>query len=413
MAPFPLPLESLIGKGGMFAVFLLIGFFFGYVLEISGFGVSNKIAGLFYFKDATVFKVFFTAMLVAATLIFWATAIGLLDYNAIWVNPTYLWPGILGGLIMGVGFVVGGFCPGTSLVALGTGKLDGAFFALGLFVGIFGFGETVQYFEDWGETAGYMGRFTLQDWLGVSYGTVLFFLMLIALALFIVMEKLEQRFGGADPKREPRIRWLGAGVLVLAAFGLMAFGQPDALRKWERIAPEKQPLLDQRQVQIAPGELLATWADDRLQLIMIDVRSEADYNKFHLQGARHIPLAELPAHIPNLLLEASDHTVIVVMSNDEQAATEAWKMLVAESVPNVYILEGGVNGWLDVFAEEDESIQPIAAQGPDQLRYTFPAAMGDRYNASFPDPHQWLEELEYTPKIKLERKRGPTGGGCG
>jgi 3-mercaptopyruvate sulfurtransferase SseA len=34
------------------------------------------------------------------------------------------------------------------------------------------------------------------------------------------------------------------------------------------------------------------------------------------------------------------------MSNDEAAATEAWKVLVAESVQNIYILEGGVNNWL-------------------------------------------------------------------
>ena len=120
MTPFPLPLEALLAKSGTYLVFGLIGFGFGYVLEISGFGNSTKLADQFYFKDMTVLKVMFTAIVVAMVLIFGAIALGMLDYNLIWVNPTYLWPGIVGGLIMGVGFIVGGFCPGTSLVSMAT-----------------------------------------------------------------------------------------------------------------------------------------------------------------------------------------------------------------------------------------------------------------------------------------------------
>jgi uncharacterized membrane protein YedE/YeeE len=117
------------------------------VLEMSGFAISTKLAAQFYFKDMTVLKVMFTAIVVAMVLIFGASALGLLDYNLIWVNPTYLWPGIVGGLIMGVGFIVGGFCPGTSVVAVSTFKVDGIF-ALGTLFGIFIFGETVALLED-------------------------------------------------------------------------------------------------------------------------------------------------------------------------------------------------------------------------------------------------------------------------
>ena len=147
--PFPLPLETLVGKPLMFFIFGLIGFAFGFTLEISGFGNSKKLAAQFYFKDMTVLKVMFTAIVVAMVLIFSAIAVGLLDYSPIWVNPTYLWPGIVGGLIMGVGFIIGGFCPGTSLVAAATVKIDGVCFVLGGLFGIFLFGETEQYFDEW------------------------------------------------------------------------------------------------------------------------------------------------------------------------------------------------------------------------------------------------------------------------
>jgi len=109
MAPFPLPIDSLLGHWPSYVVYIAIGFGFGYVLEIAGFGKSTKLAAQFYLKEMTVLKVMFTAIVVAAVLIFLASAMGLLDYNLVWVNPTYLWPGIVGGLVMGVGFILGGF----------------------------------------------------------------------------------------------------------------------------------------------------------------------------------------------------------------------------------------------------------------------------------------------------------------
>ena len=109
MTIFPLNLFELLGDVGAYIIFLSVGFAFGYVLEISGFGFSPKLAAQFYFKDLTVLKVMFTGIIVAMLGVFTASALGLLDYSLVWVNPTYLWPGILGGLIMGVGFIVGGF----------------------------------------------------------------------------------------------------------------------------------------------------------------------------------------------------------------------------------------------------------------------------------------------------------------
>ena len=147
MAPFPLALQALLGKTGMYAVFLAIGFGFGYALEISGFNDSPRLAAQFYFKDLRVLKVMFTAIIVAMVLIFGASGIGLLDYNLIWVNPTYLWSGILGGIIMGFGFIIAGFCPGTSLVAASTLKIDGMIFVLGGLVGVTLFGEFEKFFE--------------------------------------------------------------------------------------------------------------------------------------------------------------------------------------------------------------------------------------------------------------------------
>jgi hypothetical protein len=394
----------------MYVLFGLIGFAFGYVLEISGFGDSTKLAAQFYFKELTVLKVMFTAIVVAMVLIFAMVGLGLLDYNQIWVNPTYLWSGILGGLIMGVGFIVGGFCPGTSLVSAATFKIDGVFFVLGGLFGIFLFGETEWMYDYWWNTSGYFGRLTIMDWLNLPTGVVVTLIVLMALFMFWGSEQLERLVGKRDLKREPRTRIIGAGALAAGAFAVILIGQPTVEQKWSRLEPVKAPALASREVQIHPGELLATLDNNRLNVVMLDVRGEADYNLFHIRGAQHLPLSDVEAAAPKLLLEPPQNTVYVVMSNDEASATEAWKLLVANSLPNVYILEGGVNNWIGTFDAEAKTFPP-ASVSTDDLKHLFPAALGDRYLAADPDPEAW--KLDFTPKIKLQLTRDKSGGGCG
>jgi uncharacterized membrane protein (DUF485 family) len=155
-----------------YLVFGCIGFAFGFTLEMAGFGDSRKLAAQFYFKELTVLKVMFTAIVVAMTLLFGAVGLGLIDFSHVWVNPTYLGSGVVGGLIMGVGFIIGGFCPTTSLASASTGRIDGMLFMLGGFVGAFLFGETEAWFDNWYNESGYYGRLTLDQVFGTTPGMV-------------------------------------------------------------------------------------------------------------------------------------------------------------------------------------------------------------------------------------------------
>jgi rhodanese-related sulfurtransferase len=236
--------------------------------------------------------------------------------------------------------------------------------------------------------------------------------VLMALFMFWGGEQLERIFGGRNLSAEPKWRYGAAAALVAVAAFVLVVGYPTPQRKWTWLAPQKEGVLTDRQVQIHPGELLASMADDALRVVALDVRPENEYNLFHVRGAENVPLAELPAEIPELLVHKAANTVYVVMSNDEDAATEAWKLLSAESVPNVYILEGGVNRWIATFGREDGAIKPTPLPGGnDIIKYVFPAALGDRYDAAAPNPHEW--EVEYLPKIKLQLQRDKSGGGCG
>ena len=410
MTSFPLPLAELLGHYGSYMIYLLVGLAFGATLETAGFGNSKKLAAQFYFKDLTVFKVMFTAIIVACVLIFLSSAVGLLDYNLVWVPPTYLWPGIVGGLIMGAGFIVGGFCPGTSLVAMATGKIDGVFFVLGVLTGIFLFGESVSNFAVFFESS-YMGRFTLPELFGVSYGAVVVAVVAMALLMFWGAEAIEARVGGPTAQKAPRLAVPAAGGLLVLALAVMLIGQPDNADRWNMIADEQLAMLDERAVQIEPAELLDVIHNAQIKAVLLDVRDERHYNQFHVHGARRLSPEEVINSARELILEPAN-TVFVTMSNDETAATEAWRALKAESVPNVYILDGGVNNWIRTYSDEafvDEHL--IRGRDNDQPAYSFDAAIGARHPAAEPNPEAF--EIEFEPKVKLELKRAPTSGGCG
>lgn len=171
----------------------IIGIGFGFMLERGGFGNARKLALQFYFKDMTVFKVMFTAIITAMTGLILMNGFGWLDLSMIYINPTYLWSGIVGGLIMGAGFIIGGYCPGTSFVGLATLKTDAIFFIIGGFLGMFVFGEAVPHFQQL-FTGGFIGdSLTLPKVLGVSPGVVGFGVILMAIGGFWGSEWLEKR----------------------------------------------------------------------------------------------------------------------------------------------------------------------------------------------------------------------------
>jgi uncharacterized membrane protein YedE/YeeE len=183
---------GLLGNETALLFAIIIGIGFGFFLEQAGFGSSVKLAQQFYLRDLTVFKVMFTAIITAMLGLFWLSWLGMVDLSLIPVLPTYLIPQLVGGLIFGVGFVMGGYCPGTCVVASVTGKMDGWIHLLGMFLGIFLFGELYPLVADWYSSTP-MGEMTLAQFFGFSHGIIVLVLVVVALGGFTIAEKIEAR----------------------------------------------------------------------------------------------------------------------------------------------------------------------------------------------------------------------------
>ena len=88
---------------------LLIGIGFGFFLERAGFGSARKLVAQFYLTDLRVFKVMFTAVVTAMVGVVVLGRVGFLDVGELPLIGTYIVPEVLGGIILGMGFVIGGY----------------------------------------------------------------------------------------------------------------------------------------------------------------------------------------------------------------------------------------------------------------------------------------------------------------
>lgn len=191
--PAPLYEVGRFGAGASLWVALFIGVGFGWFLERGGLGSARKLAGQFYLYDQTVFKVLFTAVVTAMLGLFWLDRVGWVDASLVYVPETFLLPQLVGGVVFGVGFVMGGLCPGTSCVAASSGRLDGLALMAGMLFGVLVFGEAFPLISDfYGSTD--MGVATLDGVLGLPRPVAVFAVTCAAVLGFVVAERVERAF---------------------------------------------------------------------------------------------------------------------------------------------------------------------------------------------------------------------------
>jgi uncharacterized protein len=204
-----------------------VGIAFGFALERAGLGSARKLTGQFLLTDLTVFKVMFSAIVTAMLGTFWLGRLGVIDLTRLAVPETFLAAQITGGIIFGAGFALAGLCPGTSCVSAATGRGDGAMVVAGMFAGVLGTGLAFPLVERLYD-AGARGAWTLPQLLHLPDGLVVLGVVLIALAGFVIAERVEAR-----NSRTTRPTWnsplTARRGLIVMALAALALGAASAL----------------------------------------------------------------------------------------------------------------------------------------------------------------------------------------
>lgn len=341
---------DMLDGGAAFFAALLIGMAFGFALERAGFGSSRRIAGVFLFRDMTVVKVMFTALVTAMLGLIYLTRLGYIGPETIYLPSTIYGGQVVGGLIFGLGMAMAGWCPGTSMVGLASGKIDALIFLIGVILGSLGFNHfyaLVAPVYEWGQT----GVHFIYELVGLTRVQAAVLISLIAVAAFWISEAIESRQGRhGNLLGTPFLKAFSLAVIIVAG---ALFVSPALPPRVNIAAQTAMPSLQTETMLLAAVETASDHMEpeelaDRMMagdpgLLLVDVRPKTEYQEFHIRGAVNATLAELPRY----LARYKNTGIVVLYSNGMTHPAQARDSLARLGFNNVYILTDGLKGFFE------------------------------------------------------------------
>ena len=385
------PWVPLFGSSPYVYLFMaaLVGVAFGWFLERSGFGSAKMLTSVFTLRNFQVYKVMFTALLTAMIGAQLLGAVGLMDLGLLEVNTTLIWPMTLGGLLFGAGFYFGGFCPGTAVVALVRGRLDGLYFLAGIILGIYGFALVfdgpgqAEWFQSFYFPSGASVMTLLESpyaWLWVAGITV--FVLLSFRYLYVVVQRFSLRtpveLEDATPRRalirptaQKATRMAAAlALLLVAVLGVLQVGHDES----EAVAIGSEipaaVAVDSASVPVIDPLSLAGWLiadanrvveDKPPNSHVIDLRTEEERSAVPVRHA----LVVLPCDtredefeatvtMLNRVLTGADRNkpLVVVDDGQSRSGSDLVEDLRVEGI-NAMLLDGGSIAWQEMVLSQD------------------------------------------------------------
>ncbi len=165
---------------------LITGIMFGFFLQKGCVIRYDKQLGALRLRDMTIVKFMLSHILVAMVGVYILKDLGVIK---LLFKPTILGGVIIGGIVFGIGWGFLGYCPGTSVAALGEGRWDALWGILGMLLGGAIYAEAFPVMKETVLTWGDYGYITIPQILGVNHWFIITAFIIGCLALFRWFEK--------------------------------------------------------------------------------------------------------------------------------------------------------------------------------------------------------------------------------
>jgi uncharacterized membrane protein YedE/YeeE len=165
---------------------IITGILFGFLLQKGRVVRFEKQVGALLIRDMTIFKFMLSAIMVGMVGIYILSGAGVISLSH---KPMNMGAVIIGGILFGAGWAVMGFCPGTSVAALGEGRIHAFFAIAGMITGAAVFARLYPFFNETVMAWKNFGKIGLPEVLGLSPWIIIPLLLVGVLALFKLFEK--------------------------------------------------------------------------------------------------------------------------------------------------------------------------------------------------------------------------------
>jgi len=160
---------------------LITGIIFGFLLQKGQVLRFEKQVGFLLLKDMTIIKFMFSAIIVGMVGIHFLNDLGTIDLD---IKGTVIGAQVIGGLIFGIGWAIAGYCPGTSVGALGEGRVHALWAILGMLAGAALYAKVYPAMKKSVLTWGDLGKITIPDVVHLNQWIVILILVVVILAMF-------------------------------------------------------------------------------------------------------------------------------------------------------------------------------------------------------------------------------------
>lgn len=384
-------------------------------------------------------------------------AFGWMELGLLEVGTTYLWPMFIGGILFGIGFYFGGFCPGTAVVSAVRGRLDAWVFLVGIVLGIYGF---AVFFDGAGQASWF------QDFYAPANATVqslnehpLAWVVAIVVAAGVMVSFrylyiFEQRFALLTPEElaakkarpqavRPQAARSTRAIIALATalgvvLGVFAIGSNDPVLLALGSETPTPVAVDREPVPAVDALSLVGWIVSDAHRIaeetppnchVLDLRNEEERTAIPIRGTVVVPEAadqyKAVLGVLDDLLTVSDKNkpLVIVDNEDSSAAADLVADLRVQGI-NALLLDGGASAWqasvLDVEATWPEWV--VASSTESTTPLTVPTVAAYQYRVrswmtgtTFDVPaYLSIPGTEQLPsEVATVIATGSGGGGCG
>ncbi|MGM0601196.1 MAG: YeeE/YedE thiosulfate transporter family protein [Candidatus Rifleibacteriota bacterium] len=332
----------------------VIGLGSGWCVQQAGLSSSKRLTSLFYFKDMVLVKVGLTAIITAMTGLLFLNFIGLVKMDAINIASTLWGAQLIGGLIFGLGFVIGGWSPGFATVGAVSGRIDAIVFLIGIIIGSFAFSEAYPWINSnfsWGPDKVNL----LFNHFDLNIAEMGLFIAFVGILILWLVEVIESGFEFSEVAQRGKSLWIfSIAVLIVASGNNLVFSGakvPAPSHNLTKILRENV----KNQKIISPLKLARLIVEGQKKIACVDVRSQKLFDQWHIAGATNLA----PEDSLLKLRRYKKFEQVILYGNDMIRPAQVQLALQSEGYNNCHLMYGGVEEFFN------QVLKPAALRNTD------------------------------------------------